>query len=208
MQGNTAEERDPAEINLDFPEGDQSMLQDTYEHHLKENERRLRDAERLAKLGHWELDLKTNRLHWSAETFRILDINPDDSEPSYDTFLNLIHPDDREYVRQQYEESVANHTQYNVYHRIRLGSGVIRFVNERCRTFYDENENAVRSLGTILDMTDHEREIEKLMRAKAGLEIYAQGLEAEVEQLTEQLEREKDELARAHELIRTLQENI
>jgi PAS domain-containing protein len=175
---------------------------------VKQNEQRLREAERLARLGHWELDLKTKLVFWSAETFRILDLDPVRFSPSYETFLSLVHPDDREYVKQQYEESVANRTQYNVYHRIVLKSGATKFVNERCRTFYDDEGNAVRSLGTILDMTDHDREIDKLANAQAGLEVYARGLEEEVEQLSEQLEREKEELDKARELIRALKERV
>ena len=207
MQTEDSIERDPDEIELDFSDGNQSELQDAYEHHLQENERRLRDAERLAKLGHWELDFEANRLYWSTETFRILELDPINFDPSYDTFLELIHPDDREYVKQQFEESLANRTQYNVYHRMIMKSGRKKFINERCRTFYDDEGHPVRSLGTILDMTDHEREIENLMCAKAGLKVYAKGLEAEVEHLSDQLERERKELATARELIRTLHDN-
>jgi PAS domain S-box-containing protein len=207
MQGEDSIEKDPAEIDLDFTEGDQSEIQDAYEHHLEENERRLREAERLARLGHWELDHETGKLYWSGETYRILGLDPISFEPSYETFLGLIHPHDRDYVKQQYEESLEKNTQYNVYHRILLKSGVQKFVNERCRTFYDADGKPVRSLGTILDMTDHEREVENLMRAKAGLEVYARGLEAEVEHLTDQLERERKELATARELIRALGDN-
>ena len=129
-------------------------------------------------------------------------------KPSYATFLMMIHLADRDYVQQQYEESVLNRSQYNVYHRLTLESGKTKFVNERCRTFYDELGRPTRSLGTILDMSDHEREIEKLARAEAGLEVYARGLEEEIEQLSEQLEREKADLATARELTSTLQASI
>jgi|GEM_PF-6545869 len=95
-----------------------------------------------------------------------------------------------------------------MYHRLTLESGKTKFVNERCRTFYDELGRPTRSLGTILDMSDHEREIEKLARAEAGLEVYARGLEEEIEQLSEQLEREKADLATARELTSTLQASI
>jgi PAS domain S-box-containing protein len=187
--------------------GEQTAIQEAYEHHLQENERRLREAERLARVGHWELDIKESRLHWSAETFRIFGLDPIEHEPSYEAFLKLIHPDDREYVRQEYEASVEDRTQYNVYHRLILKSGATKFVNERCRTYYDENGQPTRSLGTILDMTDHELEIEKLIRAKSGLEVYASGLEEEIEQLGEQLNKERVELVKALDLIKTLTEN-
>jgi PAS domain S-box-containing protein len=165
--------------------GDQTS---SYEQHLKESERRLQEAARLARLGHWELDLVTHELHWSAETFRIFGLDPDEHEPSYEAFLELIHPNDRDYVGEAYRKSVENRTQYNVYHRLTFKSGETKFINERCLTYYDDMGQPVRSLGTVLDMTDHEREIEKVLRAKAGLEIYANGLEEEVEELNEELE--------------------
>jgi PAS domain S-box-containing protein len=187
---------------------EQTNVQEEYEIHLRENERRLREAERLAKLGHWELDIPTGELHWSAETFRIFGLNPEEHEPSYETFLAMIHPGDRDYVRQQYEDSVQNRTQYNVYHRLILRSGETKFVNERCRTIYDESGRPTRSLGTILDMSEHEREIEKLIRAEAGLEVYAHGLEEESELLSTQLEMMRSELEEARELITLLQAKI
>jgi PAS domain-containing protein len=185
--------------------GEQTSVQLSYEQHLEESERRLQEAARLARLGHWELDIVSNKLHWSTETFRIFGLDPIEHEPSYEAFLNLIHPNDREYVGDEYRKSVENHTQYNVYHRLTLKSGETKFVNERCRTYYDDFGQPVRSLGTILDMTDHEREIEKLLRAKAGLEIYASGLEDEIEQLNEQLEHERSALREALDTIEQLE---
>jgi PAS domain S-box-containing protein len=184
--------------------GEQTKVQSSYDQHLKESERRLREAERLARLGHWELDIIANKLHWSAETFRIFGMDPMEHEPSYEAFLNLIHSNDRDYVSKEFKKSVENHTQYNVYHRLTLKSGETKFVNERCRTYYDDFGQPVRSLGTILDMTDHEREIEKLLKAKAGLEIYAGGLEEEIEQLGEQLEHERSTLRQAIDTIEQL----
>jgi len=187
--------------------GEQTIVQQEYARHLEENERRLREAERLAKLGHWEMDLLTRKLYWSAETFRIFGFDPIEHEPSYESFLELVHPDDRDFVCQEYERSVEQKTQYNVYHRLCLRSGEIKYVNERCRTFYDAAGKPIRSLGTVLDMTEHEREIGKALKAKAGLEIYAAGLEEEVELLNHQLETERKQLAEAREMIQILTES-
>lgn len=189
-------------------EGEQSTIQQLYEHHLRENERRLREAERMARLGHWELDIKNNKLHWSAETFRIFELDPLDHEPSLETFAALIHPNDRNYVLNEYRKSVENRTQYNVYHRVILKSGATKFLNERCRTHYDENEQPVRSFGTVLDMTDHKRVINQLLKAESSLQTYANGMEEEIGQLEQQLTKERAELESARALIETLQDNI
>lgn len=208
MQELAIDEPDPTETVMTFPEGDQASIQNLYEQKLQITEQRLREAERLAKMGFWELDFAADRLHWSAETFRILELDPLDFEPSLEVFFRLVHPNDREHVEKQFGDAVANHTQYNVFHRLVLPSGKIKFVNERCRIFYDNSRYPVRAMGTMLDMTNHEREVEKLMRAEAGLEIYAKGLEAEIEELSSQLERERKELAQARELIQMLSDNL
>jgi PAS domain-containing protein len=171
----------------------QTILQQDYEKNLNENERRLQEAERMAKLGHWELDLKTNKLHWSAETFRIFELDPLKDEPSLELFLKLIHPDDRNYVLREYRKAVENRTQYNVYHRLLLKSGTIKFLNERCQTRYDKDGRPARSFGTVLDMTDHRKQINKLLKTQSALKIYANGLEDEIERLNKQLENEKAE---------------
>jgi PAS domain S-box-containing protein len=197
----TLRKRKHADANVPPDRGEQTVVQESYEQHLKESERRLQEASQLARLGHWELDIATNELHWSTETFRIFGLSPEEHEPSYESFLELIHPNDRKYVGEEYRKSVENRTQYNVYHRLTLKTGETKFVNECCRTYYDDSGKPLRSLGTILDLTDHECEIEKLLRAKAGLEMYAGGLEEEVELLGEELEK-------AREIIKQLSEGL
>jgi PAS domain-containing protein len=191
-----------------FGDEPQTTIQQNYDRNLSENERRLQEAERMAQLGHWELEIKTNKLHWSAETFRIFELNPLEHEPSLASFLELIHPEDREHVLREYRNSVENRTQYNVYHRILLKSGAIKFLNERCRTRYDTDGQPTRSFGTVLDMTDHRKQVDKLLKAQSGLKVYASGLEDEIERLNKQLEDERAELAEARKRIATLTAKI
>ena len=68
---------------------------------LQRSEMRLKEAQRLARLGHWELNLATNALIWSDETYRIFEVDPT-REPSYEAFLNAIHPEDRDLVQQSF----------------------------------------------------------------------------------------------------------
>lgn len=120
---------------------------------LKESETRLKEAQSTAHLGNWELDLRTNKLYWSDEIYRIFEIKPDKFAASYEGFLDAIHPDDREFVNKAYMESVNKKTPYNIDHRLLMKDGRIKYVNERCRTFYDELGEPVRSNGTVHDIT-------------------------------------------------------
>jgi two-component system, cell cycle sensor histidine kinase and response regulator CckA len=132
---------------------------------LRKSEERLRKAEELAHIGHWELDLISNELFWSDEIYKIFEIDSRQFGASYEAFLEATHPDDREKIHKAYTESLINKTPYQIEHRLLLPDGRIKYVHERCRNYYDQYGNQVRSLGTVQDITarkNMEAENEKL----------------------------------------------
>ncbi len=132
---------------------------------LKRSEARLREAEQVARLGHWELDLTTNRLYWSDEVYRIFGLEPSGFDASYEAFLELVHPEDRDFVNRAFRESVEKRKPYEVVHRLLLKDGTVKYVNERCVTIYDDQGRPLRSLGTVLDVTESKRNEEALKRS-------------------------------------------
>ncbi len=120
---------------------------------LRRRDRQLVEAERIGQMGSWELDLLTNRFEWSDEIFRILEIDPTRFGASYKTFLNLVHPDDRQAVDQAYTNSVRNPLPYQITHRLLLADGRVKWLDERGETFYDDDGRALRSVGSVLDIT-------------------------------------------------------
>jgi PAS domain S-box-containing protein len=138
---------------------------------LRVSEARLNAAQQLAKVGNWELDLVSGGLHWSDEIFRIFQIDPAKFGASYEAFLNAIHPDDRALVNRSYTESVANHSNYTIQHRLQMADGQIKWVEERGETFYAGDGKPLRSVGTVQDITAlHEAE-QSLQRLNAELEL-------------------------------------
>jgi len=120
---------------------------------LRESEQRLKEAQRIAQVGSWELDLASGRLNWSDEIFRLFEIDKASFSASYDAFLDAIHPEDRERVHQAYSDSLTTHAPYEIAHRLRMPDGRIKWVNERCETRYDDQGKAIRSTGTVQDIT-------------------------------------------------------
>ena len=120
---------------------------------IRESESQLNKAQSIAHFGSWELDLKDNTLSWSDEVYRIFGLGVQEFEATYEAFLGSIHPDDREFVNNAYTKSVEDKEPYNTTHRLSLDDGTIKFVRERCETFYD-GDNAIRSIGTIQDITE------------------------------------------------------
>lgn len=133
------------------------------EESLRKSEARLKEAQRLAQIGNWELDLQSNTLHWSDEVYKILGIEPGHFGTNNEAFLNCIHPDDWALVDNSYRDSVKNRTPFNIVHRLRKKDGSIKFVNARCETLYDHAGKAVRSIGTIQDVTER-KQAEEVLR--------------------------------------------
>jgi diguanylate cyclase (GGDEF)-like protein/PAS domain S-box-containing protein len=124
------------------------------EEEVRKSRNELTEAQRIGMIGNWALDLRTNSLTWSDEIFRIFEIDPARFSASFDTFLNAIHPEDREMVDRAYNRSVANHKPYEIVHRLLLADGRVKYVRERCETSYDDNGVPLLSRGTVQDITN------------------------------------------------------
>jgi PAS domain S-box-containing protein len=183
-----AEEQLMQEIGQRLTDGLTSllMLRD-----LRKSERQLVEAQHLAHLGNWELDLIENRLTWSDEVYRIFEIDKEQFDATYKAFLDAVHPDDRERVNTAYTGSLSKREPYNIVHRLLMKDGRIKYVNERCETFYDVAEKPLRSVGTVQDITQQKLREDELSR-------YRDHLEEEVHQRTEELRLARDEAQAAN----------
>ena len=113
----------------------------------------LQEAQRIARIGHWTLDLLSMQLDWSDEMFRILELEQG-SVLTYDSFLALVHPEDKEFLDSSYWSSVKNGSTYDIKHRLLLPNGCIKWLREKCETFYNKEGVPIRSMGTTQDITD------------------------------------------------------
>ncbi|MCB9705425.1 MAG: PAS domain S-box protein [Myxococcales bacterium] len=137
---------------------------------LRESEERLREAQQIARIGSWSLDLVTNHLIWSDEIFRIFEIDPASFGASYDAFLEAIHPDDRDLVNDAYLRSLAMRERYEIVHRLRMSDGRVKYVREIGRSSYDDEGRPLRSIGTVQDISAEVRADRALQQALAERE--------------------------------------
>ena len=121
---------------------------------VSKNAKLLADAQSLAHLGSWELDIVNNKLEWSDEIYRIFEIDPENFCVSYEAFLNAIHPDDREKVNNAYVESLETKKSYKINHRLLMPDGSIKHVLEQCETIFADDGTPLQSNGTVQDVSD------------------------------------------------------
>ncbi len=136
---------------------------------LKESGKRYKEAQRIAGLGHWSLDLIKNELKWSEEVYRIFDVDPEEFRFTYEAFINLVHPDDRKIIDKAYTDSLRKKTPYDITHRLLMKDGTIKYVHERCETIFDANGKPSASIGTVQNITEQVHAEEALRESRERL---------------------------------------
>lgn len=151
----------------------------------------LNDAQHLAQVGSWELDLIDNQLTWSDEIFLLFEIDQQRFGATYEAFLHAIHPEDRDAVNAAYSRSLQTKEPYEMTHRLLMPDGRIKYVTERGASYFDSEGKPVRSVGTVQDVTE-------LKQAELALKRFNEELELRVQQRTELLLQAKEEADRAN----------
>jgi PAS domain S-box-containing protein len=132
---------------------------------------KLATLEKLANIGIWELDVLTNKLTWSRQIYKIFELDYRNFNPSYEAFLNIIHPDDRDKVNNAYLDSLKTKEKYKIVHRLLFNDGRIKYVEEQCDTIFDDNGIPMISSGTVQDITEQVLQHKENQKQKQELEI-------------------------------------
>jgi diguanylate cyclase (GGDEF)-like protein/PAS domain S-box-containing protein len=135
---------------------------------LRKSRQQLVEAQRIARMGSWSLDLKKNQLEWSDEIFNLFEIDKEKFGASYEAFLDAIHPEDRDMVNQAYTDSLSTKKPYEIDHRLLFSDGRIKHVREACESLYDDDGNPILSRGTVQDITE-QKEAERQIKLYASV---------------------------------------
>jgi PAS domain S-box-containing protein len=122
---------------------------------------RLAEAQAIARLGSWEYDAVKDVISGSDEFYRQFGVGHDRLR-TYQAFLDLLHPDDREHVGRDVQESLTKKALYDTEYRVRLPNGDYRDIHARGRVFADDAGKPVRMVGTCIDITERKRAEEEL----------------------------------------------
>lgn len=139
------------------------------EEELRRRERQLAETQRLAHLGNWELDLTTGELAWSEEMYRIYGVEASAFLPTFERYLKLVHPDDRNRIL-EHRESVVEGAEAETEFRIVRSDGSIRNIHGRM-TLSTADGGHRKLFGASQDVTELRRIELELRRREQQLAV-------------------------------------
>ena len=122
-------------------------------------------AQAVANVGSWEWDIVTNAITWSEEAYRLFDRSPAAGPIAFDSYLALIHPDDRESVAAAINQALVSAGSFEVDHRVVRADGSIRYLYGRGGVVSDASGKPTRMVGTVLDISARRQAEDDLRRA-------------------------------------------
>jgi len=172
------------------------------EERLMQSESQLAEAQRLAHVGSFDWDLRSNTVTWSDELYRIFGLKRGEIEVAGDA-MTFIHPEDREFVLSTVKSSVKNKEPYSFYYRVLRPDGDERIVQSRGHIMSDEHGEPIRVFGATQDMTELKRAEEKLKATSEQLRALSASLQSAREEEGIRIAREiHDELGSALSSLR------
>ena len=136
---------------------------------LAESEKRLSEAQQIARMGRWDIDYRANKRYWSDSLYDILQIDRSE-EPSTALFMQRIHPEERAHIQEISQKLLVSKGDWTDSYRLLLPDGTTIWAHVRLHTEFDENGVAYHSYGTLQDIT-------AMKTAEETLERYSKHLE-------------------------------
>ena len=138
----------------------------------RKSEALLTEAQYIAKLGNWELDLTTQTSTWSQEQFRLLNRDPALGEPTYAEALALYYPADAALLDQAMQQAIATGASYKLTVRVALAEGGMRFLNVAGYAETNAADTVIRLYGTTQDITEQTLLEQKLTEKQQLLDTF------------------------------------
>jgi PAS domain S-box-containing protein len=113
----------------------------------------LAEAQQIAHIGSWELDLDSQQLSWSAEHYRIFGLEPRTDNVAYVDGLSYVHPEDVASLRALVDAAIAERKRYSMELRLSRPDGSLRWIHSRGAFVADAAGGAGRMVGTAQDIT-------------------------------------------------------
>lgn len=122
---------------------------------------RLKDIERIAHFGHWELDWKTKSEYWSEELYHILDYDLSIT-PNRGALHNKVHKEDLEALQKAYDKLWQHQQGFQQNYKIKTATGATKYIEEDCKGEFNEKGQLLRVVGIVRDVTEQQAQNQQL----------------------------------------------
>ena len=136
---------------------------------LRESERKLEEAQRIAHVGWWERDFRNNHVFLSDEVCRALGVEPVELPHWQERWVNLIHPEDRARTAEAAAIAVRGGPRYDVEYRVIRPDGTVRVVHSEGDVTWDDSGQPLRQFGILQDITELRHAEYELRRSQSYL---------------------------------------
>jgi len=156
---------------------------------LREQSTLLAEAQKVAGVGSWEWAPESGRLVWSDALYRIYGVAPESFTPSFETYLEHVHPDDRQHSGAMMARALMDGRGFTMHERIVRPGGEVRYVRSHAEVTRNEGGKPIKILGACLDVTEQRH-------SETALRQAAQDLHALTRRLVQAEEAERRRIAR------------
>jgi PAS domain S-box-containing protein len=146
---------------------------------LRRSEAFLAEGQRISHTGSWSWNVPSGKVAWSAEHFRIFGFDAEKTEPSFQLFLETVHPDDRSFIERSLEEAVRERSGFDIEFRLALEDGSIKHVQGVGRPVLGAAGEVENYTGTTVDISERKRGQALFAGEKLLLEMIATGVALE-----------------------------
>ena len=141
---------------------------------LRNSLRQLTEAQKIGHIGSWEWDLKTHELNCSDEFYNIMSLEPTDFGKSYKLMMDIIHPEDRQSVKEIIIGALNEQKPFSNEYRLIRPDGNVRILSSKGEIIIDPNGKPLRIVGTEQDITEHKIATEKIKSSLKEKEMLLQ----------------------------------
>jgi signal transduction histidine kinase/GAF domain-containing protein len=136
---------------------------------LQRNEAFLAEGQRMSRTGSWHWNVSSGAVIWSEEHYRIFDRDPHAPVPTFETFLESVHPEDRAFIQQKAELAVRTGSRFDFDFRIILRNGSLKYLHGVGRPVAGKAEGTIEYIGATMDVTERKQREEALRDAQTDL---------------------------------------
>jgi PAS domain S-box-containing protein len=141
---------------------------------LRESEAKLKETQRIAHVGWWELDCQTSRVVLSDEAGQIFGLEPVDLTERHGRWLELIHPQDRTRAAEAAAAALRGGPRYDIEYRLIRPDGAMRTVHSQGDVIWDDSGRPLRQFGVMQDVTDLRRAEDELRASEERFRTFVE----------------------------------